>query len=350
MAQTHLFAQVSENIPSLTPRLELYGYAGKLWLHRDAMQDMGQELYWGNELRVSMQTTGKKYWQKAYRYPSYGLGTYFGHFNNEIIGNPSAIFAFMDLPFVHSDKWSFSTNFGLGLTFNINEFHPINNPQNIAISTDLNVYIDFMLMGKYRLNKRWEIGGGFKFQHFSNGSIKKPNLGLNMFSGTLALMYYPFKTMDKFQSKATRPQYKKYELTTMFAYGVNRIPSSHLLYDNATFSFVASKRISFKRNIGIGLDVFYNEYVKTYFEDETHVDTYKLTSYALVASSDMIVNRFRMTTQIGVYLYKGADYSIPFYERVALRYYITEHVFANVSIKAHGFKAQFIEWGLGYSL
>ncbi len=171
-----------------------------------------------------------------------------------------------------------------------------------------------------------------------------------MFSGTLALMYYPFKTIDKFQSKATLPQYKKYEFTTMLAYGVNRIPSSNSLYDNATLSFVASKRISFKRNIGVGLDVFYNEYAQTYFEEETHVNTYKLTSYALVASSDMIVNRFRMTTQIGVYLYRGADYSIPLYERVALRYYVTEHVFANVSIKAHGFKAQFIEWGLGCSL
>lgn len=333
---------------SVVPKIEFYSYAGKLWLHRDAMKSMGNKPYWGNELRISMQTSGKKHWQEAFKYPAYGIGFYSGHFNNPIIGNPFATFVFMDFPVLRKNKFYISTNWGIGLSFNINEFDSVKNNKNMAIGTDLNVYIDFMLLCKYKLHERWEVYSGFKFQHFSNGSVKKPNLGLNMVSGTLGISYYPFKTIKNFKTGAEPEKYKKYEFTTMLAYGINGIESNNTKYNNATLSISANKRINFKRNFGIGVDVFYNEYIKTYMEENTeHVYNYKLMSYAFTLSSDMIVNKFRMTTQVGVYMHRSTDYSVPVYERVALRYYPIKNIFTNVSIKAHGFKAQFIEWGLG---
>ncbi len=332
------------------PRIELHSYAGKLLLHRDAMKDLGHSIYWGNELRISMQTTGNSYWQQAYKYPSYGIGLYSGHFNNPTIGNPFAIFGFMDFPFFRTKKLSLSTNWGLGLTFNINEYDSVNNPKNIAIGTDINVYIDFMLHCKYKLTNRWELGSGIKFQHFSNGAIKKPNLGLNMLSGTLSVYYYPFKNIEQFNTSTKPQKSKKYELTTLFAYGINGVEENDLLYKNATLSATISRKINFKRNVGIGLDVFYNEYIKTYLPNEQNITNNQLMSYAVIISSDMIANKFRLTTQIGTYVHRSTDYSVPVYERVAIRFYPIKNMFTNISIKAHGFKAQFIEWGIGVSI
>lgn len=331
------------------PKIEFYTYGGKLLLHREAMKDMGGNFYWGNELRLAIQTDGKKYWQEAFKNPSYGIGFYFGHFNNPIIGNPLATFLFMDFPFVRKEKFYLSSNWGVGLSYHINEYDEVRNAKNIAISTDLNVYIDFMLLLRYQLNKRFEVAAGAKFQHFSNGSVKKPNLGLNMLSGTLGIHYYPFDTMEKTNYKLKPEAYQKYEFSAMLAYGINGIESDrgNKKYDNYTFSAVFSKRISYKRNLGIGADIFYNEYVKTYSENDLKFS--KLMSYAFILSSDMIVNKFRMTTQVGVYMYRSVDYSVPVYERVALRYYPIKNLFINFSVKAHGFKAQFVEWGLGTS-
>lgn len=330
-------------------RIEFYTYGGKLWLHREAMRDMKSIFYWGNELRLGIQTDGKKHWQQVFKNPSYGLGFYFGHFNNPIIGNPLATFLFMDFPFVRKEKYYLSTNWGVGLSYSINEYDEVNNNKNIAIGTDLNIYVDFMLLFRYQLSKRFEIAAGAKFQHFSNGSVKKPNLGLNMLSGTLALHYYPFSTIKKTNYILHPEPYQKYEFSTMLAYGINGIETDkrNKKYSNYTFSNVFSRRISHKRNIGIGIDIFYNEYVKTYTENDLKFN--QLMSYAFILSSDMIVNKLRMTTQVGVYAYRSVDYSVPVYERVALRYYPTKNLFVNFSVKAHGFKAQFIEWGLGSS-
>jgi hypothetical protein len=120
-------------------------------------------------------------------------------------------------------------------------------------------------------------------------------------------------------------------------------------YYNSTLSIVAAKRVSFKRTVGLGVDLFYNEYFKEEFKQDETVGLNKLMSQSFFLTSDLIVNKFRMAICLGFYTWRYDDYTLPFYERVALRYYLNEHLFTNVSIKAHAAKAEFIEWGLGIS-
>ena len=343
-------ANAQSEEPSLIPKIELHSYGGALLIHRDAMSELGNHPYYGNDLQIGFQTTGTKAWHELFKYPSYGIGLYSGYFNNEAIGNPFALYGFMEFPFLRRNKFTISGNLGVGMTFNINEYDSVSNPKNIAIGTDQNVYIDFSGNAKYKLSDRFEIGAGIKFQHFSNGAIKKPNLGLNMASGQVVLTYYPWKTIDKFKKGLAQKSYNKYEFTSMLAIGANGKDedAATTKYMNSTLSFSASKRLNQKRNVGLGFDVFYNEYVKNHLDINTNEVANKyLMSYGIFIASDLIVHKFRFTTQIGTYLWRKTDYSIPIYERVALRYFVTDKLFGNVSIKAHGAKAQFIEWGLG---
>lgn len=348
-----IVVNAQSNNSNSIPKIELHSYGGALLIHRDAMSELGNYPYFGNDFQIGFQTTGTKAWHELFKYPSYGIGLYSGYFNNSAIGNPFALYAFMELPFLRHDKFTISGNLSVGMTFNINEYDSVSNKKNVAIGTDRNVYIDFSGYAKYKISPRFELGAGIKLQHFSNGAIKMPNLGLNMASGQIALTYYPWKTIDKFNSGFTPKPYKNYEFTTMLALGGKGKDEdgSDTKYMNSTFSFCASKRLNQKRNLGLGIDLFYNEYIKNELDiNADEVPRSQLMSYAAFISSDLIANKFRMTVQLGTYIWRKTDYSIPIYERVALRYYINSKLFGNVSIKAHGVKAQFIEWGIGITI
>jgi hypothetical protein len=331
------------------PRLEYSGYAGALVIHREAMEGLGNHPYLGQEIRLGFQTTGSDYWHRLYKYPMFGAGVYSGYFNNPAIGNPFAVFGFIEIPFLRTDKSLLSTSWASGVAFHINEYNSLTNPENIAIGTDINVYIDFSLFYRRQLNERMDVGTGLKFQHFSNGAIQHPNLGLNMVSGLVTLTYSLNPNRHQFLKPEPDITDKKFEWNLMYALGINgkNQEEPDVRYINHTISVGVNKRISEKRTLGVGIDLFHNEELKEAVPTGDNIQASDLLSYAAYASSDLIIHKFRIAVQLGFYLHRPTDYSLPFYERVAFRYYLAPNLFTNVSIKAHAAKAQFFEWGLG---
>lgn len=351
LTSIHISAQSSDTSNTI-PKIELLGYGGYLLAHHEEMDDMKKHPYIAGELRMSFQTTGKQYWHSIFKYPIYGFGVYSGTFNNKVLGNPYAVFGFMELPFFRRDKFYMSTSWSGGLAFNMNEYDSVSNLENVAIGSDVNAFIDIGLLGRYKIGTRWELGAAIKLQHFSNGAIKYPNFGLNLVTGALALSYYPGRTVEKFYKESKPNAYKKYEIVAMYAGGIQgkNEDEPEVKYYNSTLSLGASKRINHKRNVGLGMDIFYTESFKNEIDkDPNDISTKELMSYAFFLSSDLIINKLRFTAQLGFYAWQSDDFTLPFYERVAVRYYFIPNMFANVSIKAHAAKAQYIEWGLGVS-
>lgn len=346
---SHVIHGQQNDFPNLFPRFELHSYTGGVLAHRSTMDSLAQNPFWGNELRIGLQTDGSKYWHELYNYPIFGLGLFTSNFYNDIIGKPKAAFLFMELPFLRKEKTYFSTSWSVGATFNINEYDSLINPQNIAIGTDVNVYIDFSFLYKYKITNRLELGAGIKLQHFSNGAYAYPNLGLNMFSGTASIAYSLGNAIEKYKISEQKQSFKKYEVVPLFACGWRAKGQSHnhIRYFNSTTSISVNKRMNAKRTLGVGIDQFYQGYLIDSYEDKENVRKQDLMSYAAFLASDMVVNRFRLAVHLGFYMYKPVEFGLPIYERVALRFYATEWLFGNMSIKAHGAKAEFLEWGIG---
>jgi len=315
------------------------------------MQSLGNNPYLGNELRLGFQTLGSDYWHQVHNYPTFGVGFYMGTFNNEVLGNPRATFVFMELPFARKEKSYFASTWSAGLAFHLNEYDSISNPGNMAIGSDLNAFFDLGLIYKYRVKKNFEIGGGIKIQHFSNGAIKYPNLGLNMLSAVVSLTYYPHKNETIFREDAKPKKLKKYEIIPVFsvAWKSKYEDNSDIMYINTTTSLSINKRVNYKRSVGIGFDHFYQGYLVDYYDADKNITNKDLMSYAGFLSSDLILNRFRLVAQLGFYIYRPVDFGLFFYERISMRFYPTENLFFSISIKAHAAKAEFIEWGLGYN-
>jgi hypothetical protein len=349
---TMLFVNAqTDSIPKSIIKFEYSAFAGKTFAHHEEMKPLTHNLYMGNDLRVGFQTTGKKDWHHIYKFPYFGFGFYAGSYNNPTLGNPLAGFVFLELPFSRTPKSYFSTSWGVGMTFNLNEYDSVTNPENIAIGSDMNVYIDFVFSYKYRLSDHFQIGAGIKLQHFSNGATRYPNLGLNMASGVVTLSYSPKIIVNKFYTADKSKDYDNIEITPFFGCGFRAKSQDEpdVKYFNSTTSISVNKRINRKRTVGIGFDYFYQGYLINYYQDQAKITDSDLMSYATFLSSGMVVDKFRLVVQLGFYLYRPVDFGQFFYERVALRFYPVKKLFANVSIKAHAAKAEFIEWGVGYS-
>lgn len=332
------------------PKLEYQAYVGGVIIHHPEMKHLDDNPYLANELRLAFQTTGTDYWHHTYNMPIYGIGAYTGTYNYDVIGNPRAFFAFIELPFARKENSYFSTSWSGGICYNLNAYDSISNPENIAIGSPVNIYIDFSLMYKRTLSERFQLGGGLKLQHFSNGSYSKPNLGLNMASAAVSLSYLPGKNIQKFYLSPEPDSYDDIEVITMVACGWKAYTEelNDTKYFNSTVSASINKRVNQKRTVGVGFDYFYQSYLINYYEDKSNVTDKDLMSYAGFLSSELILNKFRITTQLGFYMYRPVDFGLFFYERLALRYYPTNWMYLNLSIKAHAAKAEFLEYGLGF--
>ena len=331
------------------PKIEFVGITGRIQAHHEEMKPMCNKPFFAGELRFGAQTTGRSYWQQKMKYPFMGVGFYASEFQKKEIGHPLAVFGFMEIPAWRGSKSVVSTSWSLGLSFHFNEFDSVANPDNLAIGSDLNAFVGFSARYKYQLTERWELGGGLSFHHFSNGGMKMPNLGMNMLSVNIIASYLPSKRRLEFHKPIAPEITKRYEFNVMCATGICETKNKGRFY-NTTLSMALSRRMSYTRTLGLGLDVFYNGYVKEKYPKDEPVPLKYLTTPAVFANSDLIAGRLRINVGLGFYVAHVDEYSLPFYERAGVRFYPQKNLFVNVSIKANGGRAEFIEWGIGVTL
>jgi len=312
--------------------------------------------YTALDLRLGFKNTGKNIYNLIYRYPTYGLGLYTATFQNDYIGKPNAVYAYADIPFTKTyfnNRLSYSYFTAFGLAFNFKPFDADNNPVNQFIGSYNNGYVHVGFTMQYALNEWLDLDASFGLKHFSNGSIRKPNSGLNFFPLSFGL-----------RSKLNRAYFDKSSLSDIPEY----IPNRHVnvwtsvgaknyeiggnIYLKWGFSANYLRQSGYKLRYGLGIDMFYSgkgilpgDWKKTGFKDKA--------SFAVVASGEWVLKKnFSIPLGIGVYLHRNYfnDEPSAYYERVGIRYRFSNQMFTGITLKAHGFKADFFEWTVGYSI
>ena len=62
----------------------------------------------------------------------------------------------------------------------------------------------------------------------------------------------------------------------------------------------------------------------------------------------LIISKLQVSIQMGVYILRKYNEGHNFYDRFGLRYNITKHLIANLSLRTHSTKADCLEVGMGY--
>src|SRR5574344_372874 len=230
------------------------------------------------------------------------------------------------------------------------------------------------------------------YNHFSNGSLAQPNGGLNLFDGHIGLKYMPVYKEAPQQAVVTKPT-KRWYGEFIVSGGAKKLYYKDTQYFGcASINIGGYYRTCNQHRIGIGVDLFYDgAYVPTAKFDpntSTYVDDNTYTSFGrtfitenkienklrcgINIANDLIIGKFLIGFQAGIYLYdpiknyepyddakegkvnKGLIYGYNIqkedgwnYFRISAKYYITKHLLANISIKTHLQKVEFVEFGIG---
>jgi len=293
-------------------------------------------------------------YNRVYRHPTLGLGWYASTFHTAEVGQPNALYFFMTIPFTFegAKKWTASYTGAFGLSYNFNPYDSINNPTNIFLGSYRNCYLHLGLNLDYHFNNKVMAFGSVGFTHFSNGSFKLPNLGINLIPLSLGVKY---KFTDKVFEKPVEPLdpfIKNDQVNVMLAFGSKNYVVGDPNYLKMTLGVNYLRQIGYKYRVGLGLDFFYAEASDLRNTSSADSDFSKSVSYAVVGSWEWVITR-TVYVPIGLawYLHRNVENGEirSYYERVGLRFRIKQHFDTGVTIKAHGGVADMFEWTVAYT-
>ncbi|HAE65798.1 MULTISPECIES: acyloxyacyl hydrolase [Sphingobacterium] len=334
---------------------------GELKFNERSKETLADSYYSGLNFRVGFQTqfqdSLKSIYNEIYNYPIYGIGIYSSTFGQEHLGRPFAAYGFVAIPIrpkVNS-RWNFNYRIALGLSGRFNPYNEEDNPFNLLIGSKNNVFIDLGLQVNYRLNKNFQVGAGAAFHHFSNGALALPNTGINLVPLSLSVSYTPTNKPFDYRKSSIPQMEKTEELHFNYAFGFKQIDREHdSQYFKSMLGAYYSKHFGYKWRLGAGFDAFYSASGNDEKVAGDKAGKFSaLFSYGPAFYIDHVLNsRLYINGNVGVYLHRNEfnGESMPVYLRAGVRYKVYKDFFAGVSIKAHGGKADFIEWTTGYGI
>lgn len=293
---------------------------------------------------ISKQTTGKKYYQYAHNYPNLGLSiAYRSLGNTAVYGHAISIIPYVSFSVLQNKNSSLFIKHGVGVAYLTKKFDINNNPKNEFIGSHFNAGADFMIGFQQKISKKLDFKIGAVIHHYSNGSVKNPNKGMNILSGLVGITYVANRKFE-------RIKYPNEKVKRRFRY---RIGGGLGFYRNVGLNqpvrntFQTHAMVFYQYNTrfrtGLGLEYFYLNKAKQplslYLENE--------------------VQFANITTRYGFGYYFGkrpAPTKEAFYSKIGacaflnLKNKIPDGFYIGAYLKAHGFSAAHIEITVGYLL
>ena len=308
----------------------------------------------------SKKTFGKEDWQQRYNYPDYGLSFSYQDFQSPVLGENFGIYAHYSFYFF---KRRLMLRLGQGMAYTTNSYDKVDNPKNIAYGSDLMGSTFIMLnYKKENLFKRLGIQAGISLLHYSNANVKAPNTGINTIVANVGINYNlgdqdnQEYISDLGEEKFSEP----FRYNFQFASGVNQsdvVGSAQFPFYN--FTFYVDKRINQKSAFQLGTEVFISNFLKefikfrsiAYPEDNSSGDE-DFKRVSLLAGHELFINKISIISQAGYYIYFPYEFEGRLYFRVGLKHYFgkSRKIFASAAVKAHAFKAESAEFGIGVRL
>jgi len=354
----------------------LYGFYQHGWILQTNQFVSGNNInqtpitqYRSASLQLSVQTSGKNLWEQLYNFPQYGFGLYKPFFPGApYLGDPVAIYGTMGFVLKRWESITFDFDIGLGVAFNWKSY--LEDRYNLAMGANESAIFTTTFSVEKRFINGMKFYAGAGFVHFSNGSLKVPNLGINVFTPKLGVGYNFAETENKFRYQVVPEFQKKSELLisaftgwrNIMYYGSDvdsLIQRKGVYYKCFGVSAAYNYQVSHKSKFGIGIMADYLGYVNSSVTSEngklvphpaSFNDGFEISFYP---SYEMVMDRASLVLQPGFYIYR-AKYPerTPFnYQRIGLKYHVADNILLGLYMRAHYWSiADFIEWTIGYRM
>lgn len=342
--------------------LEWSVLGGKVFKHTQKFKAPIPAITMGTELNIVRKTQGKEAWQQRRNYPTIGLGLYYADYGiNAIYGKAFGIYPNVEFPIIKGKKMEWVCRMGFGFSYLTKRYEttPSWDTLNNAIGSHVNNFTLFTSNLRYHINKHWDVQAGFSFFHASNASLRLPNLGINAIGGQIGVRYFPVTSEPK-KTVRNLPKLKNRILLqarlgiSAIEYGTNDGP----LYPVYIGSLYASRRYLSKNKLYAGIDYSYHTHIYNFqVNNEINVGNEKAHSWKSSAfiGNELLIGRFGIMTQIGVYMKQAMLKLDPYYFKVGTNIYLIQkekgalkELCYAVLLKSHQFQAEYVEMGLGF--
>ena len=326
---------------------------GILFAHRPFMSHLVRENSFGFELTALQQQTGNDQHTVLHRCPLKGIGLEFRNFGyNQVLGSAISITGFMNFPLVQTQKnLCFDLLIGTGLGYITRHYDKYENPTNNAIGSALNAKVSV----KFALTKYarfMHFGGGIEFAHYSNGTIKTPNLGLNSPSLFLRAGYNFSERVvgpKRINKEKTNCEFSHNLSAELIGTGkeIGAVPFEPQLYP------VAAGRLGYTYSkcglwgAELALDIIHNEANFHKYNDTTFVRS-DILQVGIYAGGFVQFYQMQLAFGLGYYVRDIINAEGLVYNRVGYRWYFCENWFGLFNVKANYGKADYFEFGIGY--
>ena len=371
-AQNWFFNKTDIRVDSLPQKvfLQLRYEIGRIAnTNTDAIKYIESHPYQAVDVRFGMFGYGKRKWHQLHHYPTYGLGVgkYFFQPSDNILGNPVVAYLFFNETPFRFKRASIGYDFSMGLAFHWKAYDSQTNPDQLVIGSAVAGLLGLKVQYELALTERVGATFGIGINHFSNGRIRSPNRGLNLYGIHASIRYglsQPRSDSPK-TSTTTSPEKISYVLAPFkpfyefYAVGSIGFVTTFQDRDNPAIYYMAgsasvdaARHYRYKGKYGLGFDWSYDESLKVVYQNDYPggVPTNLLYWPGIHLSHEYMVHRWTFITQAGVNLKVTGDKGTGF-GRVAIRYDLGEHVFIRVGLRVYKtIVSDFIEWGVGYSV
>ena len=273
-----------------------------------------------------------------------GIGVSYQTFFSPVeLGNPVSVYAFQGSRIAQlSPRLSLDYEWNFGASFGWRKYDELSNPQNVLIGSKINAYINLGFLLNWQVHKYWKLAAGVDLTHFSNGNTHYPNGGLNVIGGRIGIV----RTLDADEAPGSitprRLFIKPHVSYDLVIYGATR--KRGLIGDDVSSMIPGSFGVA-----GINLKEY--RVGKFYSGDlKFHRPPFrKQFAMGLSLRAELVMPVFSINVGVGRNLiYSGGDMK-GFYQILALKTYVTRHLFLHVGYQLSKFKdPNNLMLGLGY--
>ena len=346
-----------EEKPSHNSYVDVNYFRGNIALHNNSILHLIQEQPEGVILSWNKKTFGDQEWESLYNYPDYGASFIYQNFKNETLGNNYGLYAHYNFYFL---KRNLMLRIGQGLAYNTNPYDKHDNHKNTAFGSSIlsSTYV-MINYKKERIFKRFGLQAGLSLIHYSNANVKAPNNSVNTIAFNLGMTYSLDEKDTEFKTEEAKEKFTEpIRFNVAFRSGVNEsdiVGSGQFPF--YIFSAYADKRINRKSALQLGVDAFFSKFLEeliyyrsvAYPDENIDPDTdYKRVG--IFAGHELFINKMSIVTQFGYYVYYPFDFEGRTYQRIGLKRYFGDKIFAALTLKTHAAKAEAVEFGVGIRL
>ena len=393
---------LSFSLPNFAIEIKYHLSSGLGWIMPDGkVEKIVDSNGWiGPVYSANLSATFYPHWQAFQYWQGAGLGVGISYWNlgHPMLGSAIAPYIHMDIPFLQLPHFQLGITPAIGVGFltksyantvsEDNKYITLEN-SNRSIGSTTNIYFPEKFHIDFPIDQSWCIGLTGGWYHFSNGSIRQPNSGYNIFATELAVRYSPIANPTK-----NSPLSHANTDSKQWSVAVAATASGRQVYykDQQTFLVSSMHAAAYWHahpifHLGGGIDVFYDgayiprttKFEKTNLAAAIPGDCWRV---GISLQPTFVVGKFTAGLHLGAYLYDPIKELEPYqeailsptgrikrpifykydvlkagsagypdgwmYTEVVLRYHLPWHLFFQAMMKSHMTKVEFVSLGVGF--